>query len=159
MSHDIVVIIGCMCPQSMLLAMLTIKKRVARVSISMHACNAVPIVMMLKQMIAYFQDFNTNLSPVNKTQGCPCNFQAKHQQHQCKKLNNRGKRPFLLYVNQDRVLELPWIKEQTPINSRLLQFSVCVILWFDLPPPYTSQKSSLASVWPLILPLLSVYFQ
>ena len=31
-------------------------------------------------------------------------------------------------------------------NSRLLQFSVCVILWFDLPPPYTSQKSSLASV-------------
>ena len=107
MTRDIVVIIGCMCPQSMLLAMLTIKKRVARVSISMHACNAVPIVMMLKQMIAYFQDSNTHLTPVNKTQGCPCNLQAKDQQHQCKKLNNREKRPFLLYVNQDRVLELP----------------------------------------------------
>ena len=45
MLHDVVVVVGRTRPRSVPLAVLTMKKRVARVSISMHACGFVPIVM------------------------------------------------------------------------------------------------------------------
>ena len=44
----VTVVVGRTRPRSMLLAMLTMKTRVSWVSISMHACCIVPIVMVLR---------------------------------------------------------------------------------------------------------------
>ena len=46
--RDAVVVVGRTRPRSTLLAMLTIKKRDAWLSISMHACGSVPMVMVLR---------------------------------------------------------------------------------------------------------------
>ena len=45
----LVVVVGCTHPRSMVLAMLIMKqKKIAWVSISMHACDPFPIVMVLR---------------------------------------------------------------------------------------------------------------
>ena len=44
----VTVVVGRTRPRSMLLAMLTMKTRVSWVSLSMHACCSVPIVMVLR---------------------------------------------------------------------------------------------------------------
>ena len=45
--YIVLFVVGLMCLQSMLLAMLTWKKRVAWFSISRHACGSLPVVMVL----------------------------------------------------------------------------------------------------------------